>query len=331
VRNKALRHILAFPAQLVGVNNLLALSGKKLVLPFYHTVSNQPLAHISPLYKHKRVDEFEADLDFLLQHFSPISLEEVFLYRKGELALQKPSFHLSFDDGLREVFTVAKPILKARGVPATIFVNPDFVGNKALFFRYKAALLIQELMNSGIGELTEFPLHSKIKTVNAWKKWILSAKHNQSKQLDELAILLNVDFDSFLKKEKPYLEIPELRKLQEEGFAIGAHSMNHPEYQYLNEEEQLQQTLESMAWVQQHFPQKITAFAFPFTDFGVRKSFFEQLSSSPQKPDLLFGTAGLNEGMNEFHLQRSPMELGISAKQMYETDLLYFILKNLCI
>lgn len=330
MRNKALRHILAFPAQLVGVNNLLALSGKKLVLPFYHTVSNQPLAHISPLYKHKRVDEFEADLDFLLQHFSPISLEEVFLYRKGELALQKPSFHLSFDDGLREVFTVAKPILKARGVPATIFVNPDFVGNKALFFRYKAALLIQELMNSGIGELTEFPLHSKIKTVNAWKKWILSAKHNQSKQLDELAILLNVDFDSFLKKEKPYLEIPELRKLQEEGFAIGAHSMNHPEYQYLNEEEQLQQTLESMTWVQQHFPQKITAFAFPFTDFGVRKSFFEQLSSSPKKPDLLFGTAGLNEGINEYHLQRSPMELGISAKQMYETDLLYFILKNFC-
>jgi peptidoglycan/xylan/chitin deacetylase (PgdA/CDA1 family) len=328
VRNKALRHILAFPAQLVGVKNLLALSGKKLVLPFYHTVSNQPLAHISSLYKHKSVAEFEADLDFLLQHFSPISLEEVFLYRKGELALQKPSFHLSFDDGLREVFTVVRPILKARGVPATIFVNPDFVGNKVLFFRYKAALLIKELMHLGIDELPEFPFDSKIKTVNAWKKWILSAKHNQSNQLDELAILLNVDFVSFLKKEKPYLEISELKKLQEEGFAIGAHSMNHPEYQYINEEEQMLQTLESVEWVQQHFPQKITAFAFPFTDFGVRKSLFEQLSSNPKRPDLLFGTAGLNEGINEFHLQRSPMELGISAKQMYEADLLYFLAKN---
>jgi hypothetical protein len=39
---------------------------------------------------------------------------------------------------------MAMPILRRKGVPATVFVNSDFVDNQDLFFRFKAALIIDK-------------------------------------------------------------------------------------------------------------------------------------------------------------------------------------------
>jgi len=323
------KHILSFPAKAIGFQHLLRLSGKKLVLPFYHAVSDNPLSHITPLYTHKSSAEFENDIDFLLKYFTPIGIEQVLAITKDEIKPEKPCFHLTFDDGLREVHSIIMPILKKKGVPATVFVNPSFVGNKALFFRYKAALLIQELMNSRIDELPDFPFDEKVKTMLDWKKWILSVKHHQNHQLDEFAVLLGVDFQAFLEKEKPYLDLPELKELSLNGMTVGSHSLNHPEYRLIPIEEQIRQTTESMAWVKENLQPKIAAFSFPFTDFGVGNRFFEKLKSNPNCPDLFFGTAGLNEEKMPNHLQRIPMEVWKkSAENVLQTNFFTHFLKK---
>ena len=328
--NNLVNTILRFSANIIGCENLLKISGKKLILPFYHSVSNQSLSHISPLYRHKSVSEFEADLDFLLKHFQPVSLEDVHAFSKGEKQFSKPSFHLTFDDGLREVYSKVFPILQKKGIPATVFVNPDFVGNKALFFRYKAALLIDELKNLRIDKLPIFPFDLSIKTREKWIGWILAARYHQSEQLDQLAILLNVDFVKFLAETKPYLNLDELKILSQNGIEIGEHSMNHPLYRLISVEEQIRQTTESVAWVKQHFKPKILAFSFPFTDDGVKNEFFEKLDSNPNKPDLIFGTAGLNLEKRTNHLHRVAMETELgSGSNILNTALLKNIVKKI--
>jgi peptidoglycan/xylan/chitin deacetylase (PgdA/CDA1 family) len=261
----------------------------KLLPLFYHTVTDEYLPHLSPLYKPKTVREFEEDLEFLLRHFRPISIEEVRLHVTGEKRISKPAFHLSFDDGLREVYTTILPILERKGIPATVFVNSAFVNNRDLFFRYKAALLSKI-----------FPESLKI-------------NYLERSKLDELALSAGVDFSDFLRTQQPYLSIGELKTLQQKGFTIGSHSMDHPLYSMLSEEEQLRQTLDSCAFIQNTFAEKQAYFAFPFTEAGVHNSFFEKIFSTI---DLTFGISGLRTTQNGRHLGRIDMETyGKNAKQ----------------
>ncbi|GHT72927.1 hypothetical protein AGMMS50262_03060 [Bacteroidia bacterium] len=261
----------------------------KLLPVFYHTVSDEYLPHICPLYKPKTIREFEADLEFLLKHFRPVSMEEVRLHTTGEKRISRPAFHLSFDDGLREVYTVVLPILERKGIPATVFVNSAFVDNRDLFFRYKAALLAGFM-----------PEALKINYLNREK-------------LDEVALNLGVDFNDFLQKQQPYLTTGELKTLQQKGFSIGSHSIDHPLYSLLSEEEQVRQTLQSCAYVQNTFAEKQAYFAFPFTEAGVSDGFFQKIFPAV---DLTFGISGLRTAQNGRHLGRIDMETyGKNAKQ----------------
>jgi peptidoglycan/xylan/chitin deacetylase (PgdA/CDA1 family) len=287
------RHILPLLSSFVGLNRLIDRTGVQVINVFYHTVSDEHLPHISSLYKFKNTKEFERDIDFLLTHFQPISADDLLFHARNEKRIEKPAFHLSFDDGLREVYEVIMPILQRKGVPATVFVNSDFVDNRDLFFRYKAALIAD-----------------KDKSL---KSEILKIKYPEQKLLDDLAQTLNINFSDFLQKQKPYLTIEQIKTLQNNGFTIGAHSENHPNYNLISEKEQIEQTLNSCAFVTRSFAVKKSFFAFPFSAAGVNDSFFETVYNSV---DLTFDTSGINTSHKGRHIGRIDMErYGKNAKQ----------------
>ena len=128
---------------------LLRLTGQKVILPLYHVVSDEPLAHIRHLYPVKSVAAFRADLDYLLKYLEPIDLLVLQDHVSGKKRLEKPGFLLTFDDGLREFHDVVAPILQEKGIPAVCFLNNGFLDNDGLFFRYKASLLVEALGNGG--------------------------------------------------------------------------------------------------------------------------------------------------------------------------------------
>lgn len=106
------------------------------VCPYYHTVSDTPLPHINPLYRHRTIAQFREDLDWLLAHYKPIQWYEIDAYERA----QKPAFCLTFDDGLKEFYTIVAPILEEKKIPCVCFLNSAFVDNKGLMFRYQETL-----------------------------------------------------------------------------------------------------------------------------------------------------------------------------------------------
>ena len=89
-------------------------------MPMYHVVSDgEEVAHTRHLYPHRSARQFEADLDLLLQAFSPISLDTLVEYLDGGVPLPRRAMFLSFDDGLRQQLEIVAPILRRKGVPAT--------------------------------------------------------------------------------------------------------------------------------------------------------------------------------------------------------------------
>lgn len=295
---------------------------KKLILPFYHTVSDGNLSHIHNLYSAKSTQQFKKDIEALLKNYHPISsIEEL------QKPIKKPSFLLSFDDGLSECYDIVTPILEQKGINAVFFINPDFVDNKALFYRYKISLLINEKDRFAVME-------KELKVAEKFNKSVLnslkSLKFQDDEFINQIAQKAHVNFNEFLKVKKPYMTKNQIVELSQKGFYIGAHSMQHPYYHHISLEEQLQQTRESLQWIQKEIPsEKQVLFAFPFTDFGVSVQFFKQIKK--EYPYLLtFGTSGIKDEEISFHFQRLPMEkTHLSAKKFIAKEQMLYIAKKL--
>src|SRR5205823_7854400 len=77
-----------------------------LLLPYYHGASNTQLPHAGFL---RTVRQFESDLQFLLKRYIPVSLDQVIDHLEGVRRLPKRAFHLTFDDGFREIYDPVAP------------------------------------------------------------------------------------------------------------------------------------------------------------------------------------------------------------------------------
>ncbi len=256
--------------------------------------------------------QFEKEVDFYLKHFNPITLDKLVDYIYNGVPIHKPSFLLSFDDGLRGIHDYVLPILQRKGLEAMLFVNPAFIGNQDMMFRLKAALIANELKK---------PKNKELKYV---AKYVYDIKYEHAEHLNELAVQLNIDFKNYLDRHKPYLDLDQLKQLQSNGFHIGGHTHTHPELRHLPLVEQVSETLSSMNWVKQNLNPKHQIFSFPFTDYGIEKEFYTR---TEKQIDLYFGGAGLKTESNPKHLQRIPIENLKDAKTMTYFQYIYWLLK----
>jgi peptidoglycan/xylan/chitin deacetylase (PgdA/CDA1 family) len=314
-----------------GLKVLSFITGKQLIMPFYHAVSDNPPAHLKHLYAIRSRKQFSDDLDFLLRHYEPISVETLVNYIQGKGNLPKFSFLLSFDDGLREFGDVVWPILKTAGVPVALFVNPDFTSNQQVFYRLKSSLLIEHFTT-----VTENPDYEKLSTLlsfpikdkKSFFEFLNRIDYSQKELLDLLADYFSIDFGSYFKKHQAYLTLNEIQELAKQGVSIGGHSMDHPMFNRLDTDEQFRQLIESVDWVKQHVDVKNSIFSFPFTDFALPGSFFSELKKNAPYIDATFGTAGLKNEVIPFHFQRIAMEKNFrSMKQRLLYEYLYYLTK----
>ena len=306
---------------------------QRLVVPVYHAVANNSPDHLKHLYKVRSEKEFIKDLDFLLKHYKPLSMQDLINRLESGASSEVNEFILTFDDGLREVFDVVRPILLSRGVSATIFLNTGFINNKEMFYRYKASLLVERLSNIGSSASLNKEMINILKNSStdfeSLKKEILSLGYEDIDKFKMLSEVLEVDFQHYLNNNQLYLSREQIESMIEDGFSFGAHSIDHPDYVKLSLEMQLKQSFKSVQNVKDWFGQKYGLFAFPFTDFGISKAYFDEMfACNKPKIHASFGTAGMKSDIFPQHLQRIPVEnysSSLSSTVIYVY--LYYLLK----
>lgn len=304
-------------AQLISTKSLLKIN-TPVFHPFYHVVSDENLPHILN-YNYRNIQQFKSELDFFLKYFKPVSLEELM----NNPGTNKKVFHISFDDGLKECAEIIAPILWEKGIPATFFVNPGFVDNKALFHKYKASLILTKLVESPSPEAEQILLKNNLQGNN-----ILNSNILQVDILNQVAEIIGLDFNVFLKKQKPYLTTQHLLQLKNEGFSIGAHSSNHPEFWQISKKEQINEVRKSVNWVSEKINPEIKTFAFPFSDSGADKSVLQTVEKE-NICDITFGTAGVKYDEMPTHFQRFPVEQPGNFEENIKTEFVYFKLRKI--
>jgi len=320
-------------AALFSLSGLRQMSGINRLIPVYHSVSDDPLAHLKYLYRIKMVKEFKADLEVLLKHYRPVSLHELIeLQLKGEKP-SEPVFHMTFDDGLSGFYHHAAPVLHEKGVAATCFLNNNFIDNKDIMFRLKVSLLIDHLHNSKAGSKAWEGFHAwSLKYEHEkgyYRKILLALEYRDLSQIESLASDLGIDFGDYGRRHQPYMSSEQIGELINQGFTFGAHSHDHRDFRQLDEKAQLEQVERSCVDLAERFKLDYSVFSFPFTDFGVRTSYFEQVGGR-DLCSLSFGCAGIKEDAAAMNIQRMPVEeYKGSLKNSLKKEYLYYLFLKL--
>lgn len=322
-------------AQLFPYRVLHGLVKPKIVAPFYHTVANVFPLHVASLYPVYTPEQFEQHLEFLLKHFEPTIPADVPLILSGKKKLAKPALFLSFDDGFKEVTTIVEPILSKKGIPATFFVNPNFIDNRDLLYRCKLSLIDNRLSvfkdKKSLVEILRNNTGIQSIGVEQIKEVLFSLGHNDSSTIDLIANAVGLNFTEYLDKHQPYLTLNQILTLSSKGYTIGAHSLTHSLFSELSFEQQLIEVQQSVDWVQQNIPNQPKLFAFPFTSHGVDGRIYKHfIDGANPKIDLMVGTSGYKPTNNYRFLHRIPMEVNVvTAKVRLKSELFYYLAKGL--
>ena len=321
-------------SKVFNTEKLLNRAGCPIIMPMYHAIGYaKELDYLNHLYN--VVDEvtFEQDLDKLLKEYTPIDLFQLInLYERGFPKNNEKFMFLSFDDGLRCCYDIVFPILKSKGVPSTFFLNSDFIDNKKMFHRFKSTVIFNDLSNrekknivvKEIEQIVNKRINNDFDLLNA----LLSFRYTSNSTLDSIAKSAGINFNDFLLANTPYMSSSQIKELKKNGFTFGAHSVDHPEYYLLSENDQIQQTVDSMQYLIDNFKIDYKVFAFPFTDIGVNKSFYRKINNE-HGFTLTFGVSGVKKDTILSNLHRIPMDVSrMNAKDYIRSELLHYNLKK---
>jgi peptidoglycan/xylan/chitin deacetylase (PgdA/CDA1 family) len=188
---------------------------------------------------------------------------------------------VTFDDGLREQFEIAKPILESLNIPALFFVNSiNFIGKKVSLVHkihlLRSQLAPAELMNS-FSEInsetkTQLTIEEKKKaethynfddTESAHLKFILNFKLSMADQ----SILIDGLFDRYFDAENVnrelYMTEAQLKTLADKEM-LGSHAHSHLPLGYLEQNEIKTELEKPKQYLESLTTKKINFVSYPY-------------------------------------------------------------------
>ena len=120
--------------------------GRVVILTYHRVVSDHMVRdeHIQP-GMYVRGQSFESHLTYLQKRFNIISLDELLdLWHTNRLKSHQSYCVITFDDGWRDNYQFAFPVLMKYRIPATIFLATEFIGTARWFWPDQIMLLLEK-------------------------------------------------------------------------------------------------------------------------------------------------------------------------------------------
>jgi peptidoglycan/xylan/chitin deacetylase (PgdA/CDA1 family) len=183
-------------------------------------------------------EQFQFQMRTIAKSFHVVSLDEVLEAVSGGRSLPARAVLVTFDDAYSNVGTVAWPIMRELGLPATIFVATGFPALSKRFFwwdRLRAAFseTVETVLEDP--ELGKFDLGDRQRRLLAYKRFRNVIKDSSTEKAEALVE------DTCRRLGEPVManetmDWDEIKKLANEGVQFAAHSRTHPILTQLDEE-----------------------------------------------------------------------------------------------
>lgn len=216
-------------------------TSSSVVLMYHHVMPAEKAKRRVQAGMYVKPETFENHLLFLQRYFRIVSLSELYSNSKASLHQvdhSKPLCILTFDDGWRDFYEHAFPILKNYWVPATVFLPTDFIGTEHCFWTDRLAhLLFQEEDKIASVTRDKVSLHPLVKRLELLKGSrelqleraieILKAYRDDEieKVLLDLAVKWNIKSDL---PNRSFVTWEEVREMAQSGLiSYGSHTASH--------------------------------------------------------------------------------------------------------
>lgn len=178
------------------------------------------------------VAEFDWQMAHIARHYHAMTFAALDACLRGDGKLPANAVIVTFDDGFRDNYVNAFPILRRHGVPATFFISSGYIGRRETFWFN----LVARIINANPGARLALPVGEFTipEARDARAELALDVldriKLVPNEQRLEIVDALRRDFDA--GDECDPLALPmswdEVREMADNGMEIGSHTVSHP-------------------------------------------------------------------------------------------------------
>jgi len=244
------------------------MTGSGAAIVMYHSVQDDPAAtnldQLGGIIHSAEV--FQGQMEIVARHFTPVTLEQILSFLAGDKALPSRPVVITFDDGYRDNFHVAKPILDKLGIPAVFYVAVDCIQRQSLPWpsHLRHTFLTGTAASWVDSQGTAWSLGRREARLRAFEE--------ASKHCAKLAGQAQKDYLESVRSElhAPSL-IPhgdmmtwdELRALDRAGHTVGSHTVTHPNMAQITPEMAEVEFAESKLRLEQELGKPVPHFSYP--------------------------------------------------------------------
>jgi peptidoglycan/xylan/chitin deacetylase (PgdA/CDA1 family) len=265
---------LASDTGFLRVLNLLPTKPQLLVLNYHRIGNPEETLYDSQVFS-ATAESLEEQVRFLKLHLEIIGLEEAIDIAEKRTSLRHTRVLLTFDDGYRDNYDLAFPILRSHGVQGVFFLPTAFIGTESIPWWDKIANFIQQA-NIGTIRLPGLPERTfdlsgsnRRPAIDAALALYKSLPASSGERfLDDLAEQCRMDQCS--GKERLFATWEEISEMVRGGMAIGSHTHNHQVLSRTSEQDQIHELSLSKQILEERLGLTITSLAYPV---GLQDSF----------------------------------------------------------
>lgn len=211
---------------------------------------------------------FARQMDYVAQRYHVISGAELADCVKKHRKLPAHAAMITFDDGYFDNYSIAYPILKARNMPAIIFLATDYIGTKKPFYWDLIAFCFHHTKMHQ-AEFPQLGLQSwvdKNSRNKAMQNWIAILKKlpdtEKQKLVEKLPEILDVSVpqDAFANLMMSW---EQAKELSENGIEMGGHTASHPILTRISPQEASAELVQCKQRIEEAIGKRVLSFAYP--------------------------------------------------------------------
>ncbi|AGA24473.1 polysaccharide deacetylase family protein [Singulisphaera acidiphila] len=303
IQNK--REILARGFDQIGLTRLLERTARRpsVLVATFHRIGNPAAGAFYDGVYSASPEAFHAQVRHLRDRFQLVTLEALAAMAGAEFAVDRPTALITFDDGYRDNFDVAFPILQELNAPATFFIPTGYFSRPQVPWWDHAAHVLKRTGKSRITLDWPEPLDLDLEqtargtAIAAVVRLYLDGKvkaDDEARFRAHLEERAEVVVDDSALGRALFMTWDQVRRLAGSGMSIGSHAHDHRALASLAEPDQRHELVESKRILEQEVGREIQGVAYPF---GWAGTYDEQTQRLAQEAGyrLAFSSA---EGVN---------------------------------
>lgn len=256
-------------------------SSSKFGILCYHRVGTDGV----PLHSRMEPELFEAQIDYVRKHYRIVSLEQL-LQEMKDAAPVPPTLAITFDDGYRDLYTYAFPVLNEYSIPATIYLISRCMETGEVPW-YDRIFTAVEAVPGTVFEIAlgdgqrRYSLRSSAERI--WAAWDIVCYLRSIPDVQRQGLCLEVEKRVNVPEEPlrdRMLTWEQVRAMQRTGISFGAHTQSHPAVSKLQPSAFREEFVRSRESLERGLDATVSDFAYPFGKPGdcslATESFLEQ-------------------------------------------------------